>query len=443
MRDKSILKKIVFTIILSILFQFCKFNSDIDRDMNNPTDAPVNLLLTPAEMLVGYTWGGSFSRYNGIFSQQLEGFDAQFLVINNYTFLRSDTDDPWDNMYRSLYSCNEIISKASTTSPHYSGVAKVLMSYTLGTLTSHYGDIPFTEALKGESGKAQPKFDTQESIYNQIQVLLDQAINDLSASNSILSPGSDDVLYGGDLEKWKKVAYALKARYHLHTSKVLPSSLNSIITELDSAGLYSNGYSDFSIKFTGASATSQAPWYQFNDQRATIIPNFVLLDTLLKYNDTRRNIYMDLTTANGINWFGSYLMGAGDLVNMIGKTELYFISAETKFKLGDLVGAAADLNSGIAASFSETGATFSFPIVFTSANITLNSIMTQKWAALWLNPEAFIDWRRTGFPAILPTNGVAIPRKYPYPQKEVNYNSINIPDEGVTPYLKRMWIDPV
>lgn len=439
--------------ILSIMIESCTFNKDIDTDLNNPIEAPLNSLLTPVEVLAGYTTGGSFSRYSCMFAQQIEGYDAQFLVINGYGFLRSDTDDPWDNMYRSLASCKEIITKSSTTSPHYSGVARVLMAHSLGNLTSHFGDIPLTEALNGEKGSAQPKFDSQESVYLQIQSILDLAIVDLNSQTSVISPKKDDIIFSGNIEKWKKTAYALKARYYLHTSKVSPSSLSNISAALDSAGLSDGSYSDFKFVFAGTSATSQAPWYQFNDQRGTIIPNFVLRDTLLAYQDKRLKIYMDIsdtvisknkkdTSFSVINGFGSYLMGSGAEIKLMPKTELYFILAESKFKLGDLSGAAKALNAGIAASMVETGASATFPTTYTVSNISLNAIMTQKWASLWLNPEVFIDWRRTGFPLIAPTDGKAIPRKYPYPQKEQNYNGANIPNEGAKPYLFRMWIDP-
>jgi hypothetical protein len=62
--------------------------------------------------------------------------------------------------------------------------------------------------------------------------------------------------------------------------------------------------------------------------------------------------------------------------------------------------------------------------------------------ASFLIPEAFVDWRRTGFPAITPIAGSGVPRKYPYPQKEQNYNGANLPAEASIPYLTRMWIDP-
>ena len=49
--------------------------------------------------------------------------------------------------------------------------------------------------------------------------------------------------------------------------------------------------------------------------------------------------------------------------------------------------------------------------------------MNQKYIALFQDPELFNDWRRTSFPTLTPNTGSTIPRRYPYPQKELNLNS--------------------
>lgn len=427
-----------YVLIMAVLLNACTFNEDINKDPNNPTNAPLNALLSPSEILIAYTWGGNYSRYNGMFTQQLFGFDRQAATIYNYQFKRSDTDDPWDNLYRAMLNNKDIIDRASTTSPHYSGVAKVLMAYSLGSLTSMYGDIPYSEALKGADNSTQPKYDSQESIYNQIQALLDQAIVDFGTENNGLAPSTDDIIYSGDIPSWKALAFALKARYHLHTAKVRPTAYNSAIASVDSA--IANGFVDFKLTFDGASATTEAPWYQWNDQRGDIIPNeymFGLMDTIA---DPRLSTFFDVTTAGGFGEaFGTYLQGATGPVLMMSRYELYYILAECYFALGDEANAASNLKLAVEASYSDVGTTGTYT---PPTPLDLKTIMLQKYFAFYLNPECFVDWRRTGFPEIVPVDGVAVPRKYPYPTKEKNYNGGNTPDEGTQPYLKRMWIDP-
>lgn len=442
--QKIIPKSFLMIVLCSLIMQNCKFSEEIDKDPNNPKTAPINGLLTPAELLISYTWGGNMSRYNGMFVQQLEGVDRQPYGIYNYTFLRSDVDDPWDNLYRALLSSRDVITLANTSSPYYSGIAKVISAFALGSLTSHWGDVPYSEAIKGDLGNIQPKFDNQQDVYTTIQILLDEAIVELGAPSSVLAPSIDDVIYGGDLGKWIAAAQALKARYYLQTAKKDASGYTKALDIINSNGLLttSTSFSDFKLTYSGASALNQAPWYQWNDQRGDILPNKVYLDSLLINQDTTRaKVYMVVTTANGVDGFGDYLVGTTGPVIMLASSELYFIAAEAYFQTGQTSDAVTALNNGIATSFAETGASGS-PKTYSISTISLNAIMTQKWLASWLSPESLIDWRRTGFPEISPVDGVAIPRRYAYPQKELNYNGANIPSEGGTPYLYKMWIDP-
>jgi hypothetical protein len=71
-----------------------------------------------------------------------------------------------------------------------------------------------------------------------------------------------------------------------------------------------------------------------------------------------------------------------------------------------------------------------------AGSLTLNLIMTQKHLALFMEPELFNDWRRTGFPALTPNAGSQIPRRFPYPQQELNLNS-NTPQATI--YSKVAW----
>jgi len=64
-----------------------------------------------------------------------------------------------------------------------------------------------------------PKYDTQEEVYKDIQRLLNEAITELSATESLFKPGTDDIVYRGNIGHWLKTAQTLKARYLLHTAK--------------------------------------------------------------------------------------------------------------------------------------------------------------------------------------------------------------------------------
>lgn len=112
-----------------------------------------------------------------------------------------------------------MIKKAeSTNSPHYSGIAKVVIAYNLGLGTAVWENIAYSTA-DNQLSNLSPAYDSQEDIYKSIQKLLDEAIVELSEPTSISKPATDDIVFKGVIANWVKTAYTLKARYLLHTAK--------------------------------------------------------------------------------------------------------------------------------------------------------------------------------------------------------------------------------
>ena len=124
--------------------------------------------------------------------------------------------------------------------------------------------------------------------------------------------------------------------------------------------------------------------------------------------------------------------------------ELKFIEAELQFRNNDRSAAATAYNEAVRANLSRTVGSDVYlqEVSRTAANITLNDIMTQKYIALFLSPEVWTDWRRTGIPALKAPQGSALggqlPRSLLYPSSEQRYNS-NAPKN--TTMLRRVWWD--
>ena len=152
-------------------------------------------------------------------------------------------------------------------------------------------------------------------------------------------------------------------------------------------------------------------------------------DALTEYNDPRLDIY----DGDGTSLFGD-VVDSHDLfvidraVELISITELMFAKAESLIATN---GSQADIKeaylAGISSSFSslELEADYSSYIAQELVNptiISLENVMTQKWFALYANPESYSDWRRTGIPVLEPNNGVAIPTRWLYPQSETELN---------------------
>jgi hypothetical protein len=129
---------------------------------------------------------------------------------------------------------------------------------------------------------------------------------------------------------------------------------------------------------------------------------------------------------------GPFYGGFTSPVQVMTLAELQFILAEASFKNSDLTTAASASNAGAVASV--TSITGSAPpagwtLLYaseTNLTISLQKIMTQKYIALFLNPETFSDWRRTAFPALTQVAGSStngIPRRYYYAETETERNS--------------------
>lgn len=100
----------------------------------------------------------------------------------------------------------------------YAGVAKIIRAYGFMLMTDVYGEMPYTQAC-GES--ATPTYDTGKAIYLGCLADLDEGIELLSKTQdpSLPSLAEDDWWNGGDVSKWLKLAYLLKARYCVKLSK--------------------------------------------------------------------------------------------------------------------------------------------------------------------------------------------------------------------------------
>ena len=452
------MKKIIISILFAgILFSSCEkwIDPSMNVDPNNPTDVAMAQLVAPIEANLAYVVGGELARIDCAWMQQIAGLQSQSSENDLYIIGESDVTNAWSyNLYApGMINAKILMNKAITTnSPHYSGIGKILMAYHLGVTTDLWGDIPYSDALKGENNEFKPKYDTQEKIYTTIFTLLNEAITELASASSVYSPDAEDMIYGGNLEKWKKTAYALKARYSLHLAKKKgASAYTDALTALSNA--YKSNDDDFKFIF-GSAYNNANPIYKSESKRASYIAaNSTYMNMLKAKNDPRKNVYFsgDIGSAAGENNVKAARIGlsyasATSPVYLISYTEIKFIEAEASFMTNDKARAASAYNDGLKASLQREGVYGDGSWFDTQkesdATITLEKIMNQKYLSSFLQIESWIDWRRTGYPALTKAVGAItseIPRRLPYPDSERLYNGDNMPT-GLT-ITSRVWWD--
>lgn len=443
------MKKYLLSIILgfsALTFSACDswVDNTINVDPNNPVDAPINLVLPSAQVSMAYVVGGDLSRFAGVWMQHFQGVDRQYEVINRYQQTESDADNPWQTLYQTSLNSMKIVETKATASnsPHYRGIARILMAATYGQIVDVWGDAPFSEALGGNSN-LKPKYDKAQDIYAGIQKMLDDAIVDCGSATSTLKPdASSDVIYGGNMAKWIKAAHALKARYHWRLGNG-PAALTAI------ANAIGDNADDAMVTFA-EDPTGENPLSQFMSQRSGYMTVGIKLVELMNgFEDPRRDAYI---TADKDGKFtddctpGPLFASSSSPVPMVTYAEMMFIRAEIKVGQSEDAEAKQSYTNAIKASMKMAGV--SDPEVATylgkseimpSGALTLQHVMEQKYIAMYTQPEAFSDWRRTGIPSLTaPANAVGpTPRRFLYPISERLYNP-NTPS-GVTTANKLFW----
>ena len=445
-----ILSVLVFTISCE------KWNdSEINIDPDKPADVSMNLILPGIQQSMGYNLVGNNSvRTNNIWMQIFEGTDRQSFTEGRYQIVSSDVNNLWTNIYTEIMmNSTIIIDKANdegAESPNFAGVAQVLLATSLGISTDLWGDMPYSEAFKGGENILSPVYDGQESLYGAVNTLLDQAIGNLNNTNNAIAV-SGDVIYGGDIDKWKKAANSIKARHAIQLTKRNGNAAYSAALAAVANGFTSNA-DDMLVPWEDA---NRNPIYQFMEQRTDIRMGANLIDLLLATDDPRLPFYAEedadgnysgsaLRAQNGDASFPGPNLAAFDAsTKLMTYSELKFIEAEARLGLGQ-AGAQEAYEAAVAASVLRI--TGEANTAWLDANIngdpvTLEKIMTQKYIDGAGTNQPYADYRRTGLPSLtLAPDAVIseIPRRFPYPQGELDYNTQNVPSVTL---LTKVWWD--
>jgi hypothetical protein len=361
---------------------------------------------------------------------------------------------------------------------NYEGIGLLLKTYIFSILTDLYGDVPYSEALKGKQDTFKPKYDKQEDIYPQLIAELEKASLLINPQNA--KPITGDILFGGDLLKWKKFANSLIIRLLMRISnkKNIQVEISKIVAEgiimtspSDDAGIKTGSFVDF-IGFTRGDDA-------FDNYRMSLF----LDNNLHEIQDPRLKVMFRATDAsintdtvayrgmpNGLQ-DGLYLGNAVKFVSRLGTryrvngieranfmlySELQFLLAEAAEKGWINASAETHYLNGIQADMARYEVNMGndylqHPKVKYEGTKTekLEKIGFQKWIALFfVGTEAWIDWRRTGFPKISPAlrnlNQDKIPVRFIYPQNEQilnpeGYQSV-IQIQGEDNINTKMWL---
>lgn len=450
MRNLSIQRILALPLVMGLLFTSCKrYSSDFGDTNVNPaattTPIPAALLTNVEAGLGGYsanTRGGLYCQY---FSE------TQYSSASLYDIPQISFEGEYSG---SLYDLQNIIN--TNSSNNMTQVARILKSFIFSTLADRWGDVPYSQALTGLN--KTPKFDSQEEVYAGCLKELGEAVAAFDG-NSVIS---GDVIYKGDVAKWKKMANTLRLRLSMQLSKrtvganqaTKVNPKNEFVAALaDAGGTITNNADNFAIAYPGGVYRSN--WYNLYDGRKDYGQSNTMTSLMATMGDGRQVAYGTSTLGVPYGWTRDYVdpwcqanptwsrilnenfRQATSRIVIVSAAETHLLRAEA----ADRGWTNEDMNSlyqgGIAASYGQWGLTAPNSY-YTSSLVALTNaagsasnvskIALQQYIAAYPDGlRGWSIWRRTGVPALTPArdalSGRSIPRRYTYGQTSYASNT--------------------
>lgn len=433
---------------------------DINSNPNVTTKPITSALLTNTLANLGsnLVWDqGGANTVAGLYTQYFS--ETQYTESSRYAKPTFNIDGYYTGP---LYDLQNIINlntdpataadaAANGSNKNQIAVARILKAHYFQFLTDLWGDIPYSQALKGSG---LPVYDKQENIYPDLIKELKEAVDQFD--NGDLVKG--DILFNGNVAKWKKYANSLRAIIALNLAKVNPTLGKAEFAAAIShpAGVIETNADNVTVNYPGG--TYSHPLYNYYNvtKRTDYAVSKTVTDQLDGSNDPRRAAYSEAGTlgfpygltrdnatafnnTSGGNW--SYILeesrrSANSPIVIIGAANVWLARAEAAQRGWTSDNVTTAYRTGIQRSMEQWGVfsqsafdTYYASVALTSGN-ELAQIATQEWLAWYPNGhEGYNTWRRTGYPALTPAPGTtAIPRRFPYGSTEFNVNTANVTD---------------
>lgn len=240
-------------VILSLLIGGLGLNScdkflDINDDPNNPLEVQVSQLLPSIEVDMVGALGMSSGGLSQITSSYMHQIVQRGTNINDYGVIGDDfgVTTPWNVLYaRALKDVDIMIAQSEEEgAAHYTAIGQIIKAYSFSVLVDVYGDVPYFDAFQGPN-VLNPSYDEGSIVYTEVFSLLDDAIANILLSTS-KTPGGDDLIYGGNMSKWRKLAKTIKLKLYNQVRNVqnVSAEVNALITEGD---MLASGEDDFEL----------------------------------------------------------------------------------------------------------------------------------------------------------------------------------------------------
>lgn len=461
------MKKIIIAFSVIIIFGSCnKFSDSVNTDTNNPNVASNMQLITNAAFSLPAVSSSPQGEYYAQFLSETQYPNQSLYNQANFNFYSWYTGP--------LMNLQAVIDRETGNEVwpvnNQLAIAKILKAYFFWHITDRWGDLPYDDALKGNENFT-PKYNTQEEIYDRLFDLLEEAGAQISGANI-----TGDIVYNGDMAKWKKLANTIRLLMALRLSEVNAAKGTAEFNAALTAGIMSSNADNLVYRHL-AEAQNQNYWYDqiANQGRYWWALSETLVDQMKPVEDPRLSTYGDENTVGeyvGLEFgliddldqqdpslLGAAIWEQDAPVYLVTYAQALFAKAEAA-KRGWIAGgdAEAETNYNMAIeqsvrqwnnnSTAGLAAMMAYPAVDYNAATALQQIATQRWVHLFMHGfEAWAEWRRTGFPALTSPQGRAVPNRQAYPNEEEFNNNTNFEEAvqrqfgGTNDLYGKLWWD--
>jgi SusD/RagB-like outer membrane lipoprotein len=491
---KKIIKYNLLFAVMAIAASCTKELEEINVNRVNPTTLDPALLLNNA--VINTSFPTKTVVYEASIVQQMVTPNGGVLAGGNFNQDSRDVTNPptWAAYYQNVIKYTHDAIAKTKDLPERSNLynmARIWQAYAFMVLTDTYGAIPYTEGGAGLTDQIIfPKYDQQQDIYPKLIQELTEASAALNESGTV---ESSDVLYAGNIPKWRKFGYSLLLRAGIRLSKVDPTKAQSVVQSAFAGGVMTdnadNAYMRHDANYLNPignmlNSTEAANWYlakpfvdslkNNNDPRLSAIAirykgatsgpaQTVDIGTTAASDQIGMPMGYDngtitgRATADGLASFYDYsqvdrrrMAKTSAPMFFVTAAQTNLLLAEASFRGWITSGTPSQyFSDGIIAHMNQLSiydAASAVSPADRDAYIAANSLVpgreleqinTQYWIASFLNgPEAFANFRRTGYPALAPNpygqpnnpdvpNGTFI-RRIGYPTSELSVNTSNV-----------------
>jgi len=440
---KIILKSI--TILFTVILMSSCNKLDLNVNPVQPVTVPTKQRLPAIEANLAYSLYSQarFSAYHSYYFTTRSGNSNAITDTWNYNGITRMGAWRWHYFDVGSNINGMIIRATEENSSNYIGVGKIILAMSYLSATDVFGDMPFKEAY---SGSFNPVYDSQEEVLTGIEKLLDEGVAELSkvSDQAATMDSKADLIYNGDLQKWRAFAKAVKARLKLRTAN-FKNGNQQLLTLVNDALL---NFDDALFRYPKGSTAAwthnlwgpsppppAAEAFQFADIKNDLVntlPTDVLMKALTvdaavptydprlfklttpgankkylgaKMSEGLRDLPTGTVFQDFANLYDGYWTADDSPYPIFLKEELYFIKAETQFYLNDLDGALKTYQQGIRTNLERLGIPEgqiisylgSAKVAQNTANLKISDIMMQKYIALYLQGETWSDIKRYGY----------------------------------------------